>query len=154
MKRAPSPQIIDALQKKDPHMLETLLSIYSVRLLHHSNQLWSIGAVFIPLSLSGVVFGLNNPVNTLLVGVFSIILIWIWYLISVNLRALIDQTYRIIGSLESVLLNLNPPCYKSGLDELVPSKGLSHLKFVRLMIPIIVTIGWITVIIVSFIIVP
>jgi hypothetical protein len=152
MKRAPSPQIVAALQKKDPHVLETLLSTYSGRLLHHSNQLWSIGAVFIPLSLSGIAFGLSNPINTIMVGGFSIILIWIWYFISVNLRALIDQTYQIIGSLESVLLNLNPPCYKSGLDELVPSKGLRYLKFVRLSIPLIVTIGWTVVIIFSLII--
>ena len=154
MKRSPSPQIVAALQKKDPRILEILLSTYSARLLHHSNQLWSLGAVFIPLSLSGIASGLGSPINTLLVGAFSIILIWIWYLISVNLRALIDQTYRIIGAVESVLLNLDPPCYRSGIDELIPSTGLSRLKFIRLMIPMIVTIGWIAVIIGSFIIAP
>jgi hypothetical protein len=141
-----------ALIEKDPQILQALLSIYSERLLHHSNQLWAIGSVLIPLSLSGIAFGLNNPIQTLFIGMFSIALIWIWYTFTVNIRKLIDQTYQICGSLESVLLGLDPPLTKMGLEELNPEKGHNQLRTIRLSIPIIVTFGWLVVIILSFII--
>jgi hypothetical protein len=141
-----------ALIDKDPQILQTLLSIYSDRLLHHSGQLWAIGSVLIPLSLSGIAFGLNSPIQTLFIGAFSITLIWIWYVFTVNIRKLIDQTYKICGSIESTLLDLDPPLVKTGLEELNPEKGHNHLKTIRLFIPIIVTFGWLVVIILSFII--
>lgn len=152
MKTKTSTALVTALKKKDRHTLETLLVIYSERLLHHSNQLWSIGAVFIPLSLSGVALGLGSPTQTMLVGAFSITLIWIWYLISLNLRDAIDQTYIICGSIETVLLSLNPPQVKRGLYELIPRKSLTRLKNVRSFIPIIVTFGWLVVIMFSFLV--
>src|SRR5437763_1771107 len=129
-----------ALIEKDPQILQTLLSIYSDRLLHHSNQLWAIGSVLIPLSLSGIAFGLNSPIQTLFIGAFSITLIWIWYVFTVNIRKLIDQTYQVCGSIESVLLNLDPPLTKAGLEELNPEKSHNYLRTIRLFIPIIVTL--------------
>ena len=152
MKPKDSIQIIAVLKKVDHQTLLSLLSIYSEKILHNSNQLWAIGAVFIPLSLSGIAIGLNSLMQTILIGSFSIILIWIWYFISMNLRDAIDQTYKICGSIETVLLKFDPPRNNMGLYELIPSNRLKRLKVIRLFIPIIVTIGWLVVITISIII--
>jgi hypothetical protein len=147
------PELIKALEGKSPEILLALLSEYADRWRHNSNQIWSTGSVFIPLSLSGVALGVGDPYRTLAVAIFSLILIWIWYSMSERLRIVIDRNWLVYSAVESALLKIKPPLLKYGIDELIPTKPKKyvHLRKVRAFIPIIITIAWVFTVALSFI---
>ena len=151
-KLAESSDLLKIFADKDETVLLALLSEYAGRWRHSNNQMWSIGAVFIPLSLSGIVLGLDDKYKTLGIALFSIVLIWIWYLTSAGLRSLIDSDWKVYAAVESALLKLNPPRLKRGVGEIVENdvKKSVSLRKVRLLIPIVITIAWIFTVILSF----
>ena len=149
-----SSERLKILADKEPEILLPLLSEYANRWRHSSNQIWSTGAVFIPLSLSGVIFGFGDPYRTLGIAIFSIILIWIWYSISLKLRSLINRNWQVYAAIESTLLKLDPPLLRQGLDDLLPRKTSKYtsIRKVRFLIPLIISIAWISTVILSFVI--
>jgi hypothetical protein len=140
-----SSELLKTLEGKDTDVLLPLLSEYAERWRHSNNQMWSTGAVFIPLSLSGVALGVGDKYRTLFIAIFSVILIWIWYLITARLRSLIDNDWQVYAAIESTILKLNPPYLKRGLGEIVLSqtKKPASIRRIRLLIPMIVTGAWI-----------
>jgi hypothetical protein len=132
-----------SLEGQDPALLLALLNEYGQRWKHSSNQIWSIGVIFIPLSLSGVVVAPGNPARTLGLALFSIILIWIWYWISQSLRSRLDQDWVVYAALESSLLKLDPPKLTRGLAELVPRNSyFFSVRKLRVLIAIAITLAW------------
>ena len=146
-------ELLGVLRGKPKEILLPLLSEYASRWRHHGNQIWSTGAVFIPLSLSGVALGVGDPYRTLAVAIFSIILIWLWYAISMRLRADIERNWQVYAAIESTILKIEPPLRKLGIDELVPSKRQTRLKIkaIRFFIPLIITIAWCFTVVLAFI---
>lgn len=139
------------LAGQDPELLLPLLTEYGQRWKHDSNQIWSIGVIFIPLSLSGVLVAPGNNVRTLTVAFFSIVLIWIWYGISQGLRSRLDQAWVVYATIESALFKLDPPKINHGLTELVPRTGSAFsLRRLRLLIAIAITAAWLLVTISAF----
>lgn len=152
-KPAESNDLLKIFENKDEAILLALLSEYGERWRHSNNQMWSIGAVFIPLSLSGIVLGLDDKYKTLGVAIFSIILIWIWYRISAGLRSLIDSDWKVYSAIESELLKINPPPLKRDVSEIAAkdiTKSVS-LRKIRLLIPVVITIAWLATIVLSFV---
>lgn len=136
-------QLRRALEGQDPDLLLVLLSEYGLRWKHSASQIWSIGVIFIPLSLSGVVVVLGGTVRTLGIALFSAVLIWIWYWISQSIRSRLDQDWAVYATLESILLKLDPPRLKRGLVELVPRTGyFFSVRRLRLLIAITITLAW------------
>ena len=140
-----SPELLKIFAEKDEAVLLALLSEYAARWRHSDNQMWSIGAVFIPLSISGVAFGFGDKYRTLGIAIFSIMLIWIWYMISSALRSWIDLDWKMYAAVETTILKLNPPRLKAGVSEVAkPSTEKSFaVRNVSWLIPIWITIAWI-----------
>lgn len=135
--------------------LRCLYSEYSERMRHSGAQIWLIGSVFIPLSLSGVVLSLSNPVHTLAIAGFSIFLIWVWYLISARIRTALDRDFAICAAIETAMLNLERPLTRVGLNELIvplDKKKQMRLRHIRLGIAVFISAGWSIVAVVSFVI--
>ena len=136
------------LANQSQDVLLPLLSEYAQRWRHNSNQIWSIGSVFIPLSMSGAVITFTSDIQAIMVAIFSIALIWIWYLISRDLRSTIDLNWKVYAEVESALLKIKLPRGKYGLTEYVPSKRIRpSFKTVRLFIPILITVAWIVIVV-------
>jgi hypothetical protein len=140
-----------ALNGQPREILLPLHVEYGQRWKHDSNQIWAIGLVFIPLSLSGIAVPSENVRQTVAIAVFSTILIWIWYLISQSLRARLDQEWAVYSALESELLNLDPPKLNHGLTEFVPPSSftLLSLRRLRLVIAVWITIAWVAIIVLA-----
>lgn len=149
-------KLIHSLKENPPEVLIALLNEYSARWRHNSNQIWAVGALFIPLSLSGISLGLDSPVRTLLVGLFSIFLIFIWYGITDSLRVIIDRNWRVYAAVESELIALDPPLRQYGLDEIVcgpPTKRISTRRLRKLIVSGVV-FGWVCATTLSFLLHP
>ena len=139
-----------ALHNRDKDVLLDLLSRYSDEWKHHSNQIWSTGSIFIPLSLSGVAFISNDLLRNIAIALFSIILIWIWYIISSTFRNLLDRAWRVYAALESALLHLDPPYLSYGISEVIPRKKSISSRNIRLIIALVITMSWILILVVPY----
>ena len=148
-------EVFTIIRNQEPENLRCLYDEHSARMRHSGSQIWIIGTIFIRLSLSGMIFGLNDPTRVIPVAVFSIILIWIWYYISKAIRVSLDKDLAVCAALETVLLNRGIPMVRSGLSELVGMKykfrGFSLWR-IRYMIALLVTLVWITLAFVSLLI--
>lgn len=132
-----------ALEGQDSDLLLALLDEYGQRWKHSATQIWSIGVIFIPLSLSGVVVPFGSPIRTSGIAFFSIVLIWIWYWISQSIRSRLDQDWTVYAAIESILLKLDPLRLNRGLVELVPRTGyLFSVRKLRILIAITITLAW------------
>lgn len=138
------PELRAALKGQPRELLIALHAEYGERWKHDSNQIWTIGLVFIPLSLSGIAVAPLGSWQTIAIAIFSSILIWIWYGISQGLRARLDQEWAVYSVLESELLALEPPRFRYGLAELVPASSTTFLSLrrLRLIIATTITAAW------------
>lgn len=98
---------LDDLKSELSHLsrdnLFNIYAIFSQRLMHGVDVQWRLASIFIPLSLSGVVFLNGEQQLVIFVGLFSILLIWIWYLFERrNQRSLLRQQTMLVA-LESLL---------------------------------------------------
>jgi hypothetical protein len=138
-------QLCEILEAGDSDTLRCLYEEYSTRRRHRGAHIWTIGAIFIPLSVSGAA-ALNPgmPGRTLAVAAVSIVLIWIWFCISETLRHRIDSVLTVCAALETVMLKREPPLNIRGLEGLHRRQGtlLGHL---RVIIAVIITIVWLIV---------
>lgn len=157
--------VLASLRSQDPESLRCFYTEYSERMRHTGAQVWLTGSVFIPLSLAGVIVTFKTPGQTFAVAVFSILLIWIWYLISVVPRHTLDRDLAISVILEAAMLHLEGDLADHGVlataKLLEEKKGMEKvverilkdspvpLWFVRLGIPMAITIGWLAGAIVS-----
>jgi hypothetical protein len=136
-------QLRRVLGEQEALLLLALLDEYGQRWRHSATQIWSIGVIFIPLSLSGVVITTGNTIRSYGIAVFSVVLIWIWYWISQSIRSRLDQDWSVYAAIESSLLKLEPPRLKRGLVELAPRTNyLFSIRKLRLMIAIVITLAW------------
>jgi hypothetical protein len=147
-----SPELLKIFAEKDEAVLLALLSEYAKRWRHSDNQIWSVGAVFIPLSISGVAFGFGDKYRTLGIAIFSTFLIWIWYMISSALRSWIDLGWKMYAAVETTILKLNPPRLKAGVSEVAKlgTEKTISVRSVSWLIPTLITIGWIFITILAF----
>lgn len=147
--------LYNELKGQDPKTLAILYNEYSTRMRHSGSHIWIVGSVFIPLSLSGIAIGLDNPFQTMGIAAFSIFLIWIWYSLSHRMRSLLERDLRICAVIEKVMLNSEKKMEKLGLPELMivqsSRKRGKGLRKIRLIIPVGISIGWIIVSVISFI---
>jgi hypothetical protein len=127
-----------------------LYRVYSARRQHRGAHIWTIGAIFIPLAVSGAA-ALNPgmPGRTLAVAVVSIVLIWIWFCISETLRHRIDSVLTVCAALETVMLKREAPLNVRGLERLHRGQGLL-LGHLRATIAVIITTVWLIVAVVDF----
>jgi hypothetical protein len=141
------PELRAVIKDKPRELLLALHTEYGERWKHDSNQIWTIGLVFIPLSLSGIAVSSRGAWQTVAIAVFSSLLIWIWYWISQRLRARLDQEWAVYSALESELLGLEPPRLMHGLTELVQADSVTlfSLRRLRLVIAITITAAWLIV---------
>ncbi len=132
------------IKGKSPKLLEVLLTEYSQRWKLYINLIWSISGIFIPLSLSGIAVALNNWLQTAFVGVFSMVLIWVWYFVTRELRLSADQNRQVCVALESELLKAKLPTDGYGLLQLAPvtKQKKIHVCTLRKVIAIVITAGW------------
>lgn len=150
--------LLKKLKNLDRDILIAIHSEFGDRWKHTGNQIWTIGSIFIPLSLSGIALGLDNFYRTCAVALFSITLIWIWYLISLALRKTVDSNWMSFSLLEFALLDLTPPITKYGIDDLinkiVPSsqKVKISVRKLRIVIALTITLIWLLAVILSLLI--
>jgi hypothetical protein len=139
-------QLKNILEGQEHDLLLALLNEYGQRWKHSGNQIWSIGVIFIPLSLSGIVVAPGGVGRTCAIAFFSAVLIWIWYWIGQSLRSRLDQDWAVYAAIESVLLKLDPPRLNHGLTDLVPRVGFAiPIRRLRLVIAITITAAWLLV---------
>jgi hypothetical protein len=141
-----------AVEGHDSEDLRCLYTEYSARMRTRGTQIWNIGAVFIPLSISGIAFLNDDPNRTLAVAVFSTLMIWIWFTLSTALRDGFEQARVICATLETVILNVETPLCRKGLEELIvhPQRRVwPRLRHIRLAIPIVITAIWLIVVVLS-----
>jgi hypothetical protein len=145
-------QVRKALEGQDTENLRCLYTEYSARMRNRGAQIWIIGSVFIPLSISGVALGLTGIRHILAVAFFSIALIWTWFFISLALRNGFERALVICATIETVMLNRQLPLSRRGLDDLIvplqKEKGV-RLRHIRLVISFAITVMWLLVVILS-----
>jgi len=147
-------QVRKALEGQDQNTenLRCLYTEYSARMRNRGAQIWIIGSVFIPLSISGVALGLTDIRHILAVALFSIALIWTWFFISLALRNGFERALAICATIETVMLKGQLPLSRRGLDDLIVSlqkeKGV-RLRHIRLAIPFVITVMWLLAVISS-----
>ncbi len=140
----------EEVKDKDPELLGELYNEYSSRMKHDGTMIWQIGSIFIPLSLSGIVLGLDDYFRTFAVGIFSILLIWTWYFISDAIGYSLMRNLSVCGAIEAFLLKLEEP-ESNSIYKLIPrDKKIPHLSDIRLMITILITLGWVGVAFLSY----
>ncbi len=138
-------RILKVLKDKDSEVLRCLYVEYSQRMRHNGAQIWLIGSVFIPLSLSGIVLGFSDRYRTLALALSSSLLIWLWYFISQRIRTDLDHDLAICAAIETTLLKPERPYTKRGIDESIEVLGKKtgiSLRYLRLIIPLAITIAW------------
>jgi hypothetical protein len=143
-------QLREILKGGDPDTLRCLYKEYSTRRQHRGASIWTIGAIFIPLSVSGAA-ALNPeiPGRTSAMAAVSIVLIWIWFCISETLRHRIDSVLTVCVALEAVMLRRELPLEIRGLEGLHRKQGLL-LGRLRVVIAVVITTVWLIVAAVDF----
>ncbi|MGA9381720.1 MAG: hypothetical protein WBV73_23405 [Phormidium sp.] len=125
-------------------VLQMMLQEYAERLRQSNSLVWAAASAFLPVSLAGIaIYEITGRESTVtLVGLASIILIWLWYLISARFRAFINHDRAIYEEIESELLSRQNATFKS-FDDLYTVGTKLSLKALRMLIPISVTVFWV-----------
>lgn len=133
--------------------LEIMLQEYAERLRHSNSLVWAATSAFLPVSLAGIaVYDIRDRELTVtLVGVASIILIWLWYLISARFKAFINHDRSVFLEIELELLSRQKAIFDS-FENLYPAGTRLSLKTLRILIPVAVTIFWIIAIITAWLV--
>ena len=135
-------QLCEILEGGDPDTLRCLYKEYSTRRRHRGAHIWTIGAIFIPLSVSGAaVLNPGIPGRTPAMALVSIALIWVWFYISDTLRHRIDSILTVCAALETVMLRRESPLEIRGLEGLHREQGLT-LGRLRVVIAVAITTVW------------
>ncbi len=135
--------------------LRCLYTEYSERMRNRGAHIWTTAAVFIPLSLSGVVVVRGETAGPLALS--SSLLIWAWVVISELMRAELARRRSVCAALETAMLKLETPLGQYGLTELLTpgerrrgfivlerfTRRFSTLRAVRVAIAGAVTLFWI-----------
>lgn len=132
-------------------VLQMMLQEYAERLRQSNSLVWATASAFLPVSLAGIaIYDIKDREWTVtLVGVASVILIWLWYLISARFRAFINHDRSIYQEIELELLSRQKAVFKS-FDDLYPAGTRLSLKTLRTLIPMAVTVFWFISIIVAW----
>ncbi len=154
-------KILKALEKKGKGTLRYLYAEYTERARNKGAHIWIIAALFIPLSISGVVALENDePCRTIWIASASIAMIWIWFFLSEALRNKLDRDLQVRNMLEAMILGLETPLTWKDLAELFdrPQKEdcfsalvqrifQNSIRIIRRYIVSSITIGWIIILI-------
>ena len=143
-------QLCGILEGGDPDTLRCLYKEYSTRRRNRGAHIWTIGAIFIPLSVSGAAaLHPGIPGRTSAMAAVSIVLIWIWFCISETLRHRIDSVLTVCAALETVMLRRESPLGIRGLEGLHRKQGIL-LGRLRVVIVVVITTVWLIVAAVDF----
>jgi hypothetical protein len=84
------PQMLSSLSNE---VLQMMLQEYAERLRQSNSLVWAAASAFLPVSLAGIaIYEITGRESTVtFVGVASIILIWLWYLISARFPAFVNH---------------------------------------------------------------
>ncbi|MFB2837686.1 hypothetical protein [Floridanema evergladense] len=131
------------LSKLSDQILQMMLQEYAERLRQSNSLIWVASSAFLPVSLAGIaIYEITGREWTVtLVGLASIILIWLWYLISTRFRAFINHDRAIYQEIESELLIREKATFKN-FDDLYPVGTNLSLKILRTLLPVSVTVFW------------
>jgi hypothetical protein len=146
-------KVLAAIKNKKADTLQNLHSEYSARMRYGGAMIWQIGSIFIPLSLSGIILGLDNFPRVLAVGCFSVFLIWVWYFLSETIDNSLERDLAICGAIETALLSLEEKPLKRGLNDLIKQSDkikVLRLRTIRLLLPILITLGWVGVVVLAY----
>ena len=139
-------------QCEKPEVLQCLYEEYSTRRRTRGAHIWTIAAIFIPLSISGVVALEGKELGrTFAIAIGSDILIWIWFALSEVFRRRCDTARAVCAAIEVAMLKRESPILERsldtqrGLEGVLKQSGLS-LGQLRLIIPIVFTLFWLLVV--------
>lgn len=102
--------------------------IYVDRMFTMDDLTWKIGSIFIPLSLSGVVVGFNEPLRLIFIGAFSIALIWTWFLFFYRNNRYYVINFIVTTTIEDILVKKN---ITEDTEKGLYKKAPKHLKRIR-----------------------
>lgn len=129
MKQDASPQdresgkkLRELLAKQEEGTLRALYAEYTAKARHTGSLVWVIGAVFIPLSLSGLALTLQieGLIARVAVTCLSATLILLWLFISEVLHARFKRDATIRAVVESHMVGRADSPFTRGLEDLVP----------------------------------
>lgn len=98
-------ELIEQIEKMDADQRKIWLPIfydrYTERFFKDNEKIWSVGSIFIPLSLAGLIYLKDMSfINTCLLAIGSIGLILFWVLIAENFRAYQHKSQVVCRSIE------------------------------------------------------
>lgn len=130
--------------------LLNIYAIFSQRLTHVIDVQWKLASIFIPLSLSGVIFLNEDQRPVIFVGLFSILLIWIWYLFERRNQRSILRQLTMLAAIESIIADHNPTRFGRGfsIPDRLRAKKIGHTLLFRIIVYSI-TFAWIVTIVFS-----
>lgn len=135
-----------------PPDLVNIYAIFSQRLTHVVDVQWKLASIFIPLSLSGAIFLDEDQRSVILVGVFSILLIWIWYMFERRNQRSILRQQTMLAAIESIIAEHDPAKFGRGfsIPDRFRAKKIGHTMLFRIIVYSI-TFAWVITMVFSLI---
>lgn len=135
--------------------LLNIYAIFSQRLTHVIDVQWKLASIFIPLSLSGVIFLNEDQRPVIFVGLFSVLLIWIWYMFERRNQRSILRQQTMLTAIESIIAEHDPAKFGRGfsIPDRLRAKKIGHTLLFRIIVYSI-TLAWIITIVFSLIVSP
>ncbi|MCA9986538.1 MAG: hypothetical protein KDE59_19655 [Anaerolineales bacterium] len=135
--------------------LLNIYAIFSQRLTHVVDVQWKLASIFIPLSLSGVIFLNEDQRSVIFVGTFSILLIWIWYMFERRNQRSILRQQTMLAAIESIVAEHDQAMFGRGfsIPDRFRAKKIGHTMLFRIIVYSI-TVAWIITIVFSLVATP
>ena len=135
--------------------LLNIYAIFSQRLTHVVDVQWKLASIFIPLSLSGVIFLNEDQRSVIFVGTFSILLIWIWYMFERRNQRSILRQQTMLAAIESIVAEHDQAMFGRGfsIPDRFRGKKIGHTMLFRIIVYSI-TVAWIITIVLSLVVAP
>lgn len=132
--------------------LVNIYAIFSQRLTHVVDVQWKLASIFIPLSLSGAIFLNEGQRQVIIVGLFSILLIWIWYMFERRNQRSILRQQTMLAAIESIIAEHDPAKFGRGfsIPDRFRAKKIGHTMLFRIIVYSI-TFAWVVTVVFSLI---
>jgi len=132
--------------------LLNIYAIFSQRLTHVIDVQWKLASIFIPLSLSGVIFLNEDQRPVIFVGLFSILLIWIWYMFERRTQRSILRQQTMLAAIESIVAEHDPAKFGRGfsIPDRFRAKKIGHTMLFRIIV-FSITFAWVITMVFSLI---
>jgi len=132
--------------------LLNIYAIFSQRLTHVIDVQWKLASIFILLSLSGVIFLNEDQRPVIFVGLFSILLIWIWYMFERRTQRSILRQQTMLAAIESIVAEHDPAKFGRGfsIPDRFRAKKIGHTMLFRIIV-FSITFAWVITMVFSLI---